>query len=240
MAEQRAVLVTGASSGIGRVIALRFGAAGWKVAINARRQARLNEVAKAITVAGGEAFVAPDNLTEFGAHERVVNDTLEHLGRLDVLVNNAGMGRFEAVEAVQDDSYDDQFKLNVWAPLAMVRAVVPHFKQAGGGQIINIGSIVGYVGIAEGSVYSASKWALRGLNECWREELYPHNIKVAYVAPGFVLSEFNGRTEAPASNPDASWAMVPDDVAHAVLCIATQGPNSDIREIVLQVRDRSP
>ena len=239
MDEQKAALVTGASSGIGRAIALRFGQAGWKVAINARRQAKLNEVAAAITKAGGEAFVAPDNLTEFGAHERVVNDSIENLGRLDVLVNNAGMGRFESVEEVQDDSFDDQFKLNVWAPVAMVRAVVPHFKQAGGGQIINIGSMVGYVGIKEGSLYSATKWALRGLNESWREELYPANIKVAYVAPGFVLSEFNGRKESPEGNPDADWAMVPDDVAHAVLCIATQGRNSDIREIVLQVRDRS-
>jgi 3-oxoacyl-[acyl-carrier protein] reductase len=98
--------------------------------------------------------------------------------------------------------------------------------------------VVGLVGVARGTAYVATKWALRGMNECWREELYPDGIKVAYVAPGYVITEFGGRKED-YNSPEAEWALTPQDVAHTVEAIVDQGPNSDIREVVIQVRDRS-
>lgn len=103
---------------------------------------------------------------------------------------------------------------------------------------MNIGSVVGLVGVARGTAYVGTKWALRGMNECWREELYPFGIKVAYIAPGYVISEFGGREEDP-NAPETEWALTSDDVAKAVESVVDQGPNSDIREIVIQVRDRS-
>lgn len=239
---QKVALVTGASSGIGKAIALRFGQSGWKVAVTARRAARLAEVAAAIDRAGGRAHAIAADLTEPEAPTQVVEETLDRFGGLEVLVNNAGTGGFAEADKVTDAAYETQFRLNVWSPTAMVRAVVPHFKAAGRGQIINIGSVVGYVGLSQGSIYASTKWALRGLNESWREELYQYNIKCAYVAPGYVITEFAGRSEDPADPANdelREWALYPEDIAHVVHCIATQGPNSDIKEIVVQVLDRS-
>lgn len=238
MADKRVVLVTGASSGIGRAIALHFGVRGWRVALTARREAQLDEVAERIRAADGAAHCVAADLAADGVPKQLVESTLARFGALDVLVNNAGVGEFEPTAGITDDAYDRQFDLNVRAVVRLVRAVVPHFRRAGGGQLINIGSIVGYIGIARGPLYSATKWALRGLNESWRDELHPHNIKCAYVGPGYVISGFGGRDEAGTAD-EREWALVPEDVARPVYLIATQGRNSDIREIVIQVRDRS-
>ena len=198
----------------------------------------MENVAKEVEDAGGKAHIFATDLTEEGNPDAAIKFAIDKMGKIGTLVNNAGMGRFEMVPDIKDESYQEQFQLNVWACMALVRSAVPHFKNNKGGQIINIGSIVGYLGISKGSIYSSTKWALWGLNESWREELYPDNIKVCYVGPGFVLTEFNGRKEG-GTPEEQDWAMVPGDVAHAVYCVATQGPNSDIKEISLQVLDRS-
>jgi 3-oxoacyl-[acyl-carrier protein] reductase len=153
-------------------------------------------------------------------------------------VNNAGIGKYAPLEALTDESMRAQFEVNVFGPFYFTRAAVPFMKKRKSGQIVNIGSVVGLIGTARGTAYVGTKWALRGMNECWREELYPDGIKVAYVAPGYVITEFGGRKEDP-SAPEAEWALSVDDVAHAVDAIVDQGPNSDIREVVIQVRDRS-
>ena len=234
----KTALITGASSGIGRGIAHKFGKEGWEVTLIARRIENLESVAKEVEEAGGKAHIFATDLTKEGNPESAIEFGIEKMGQIGTLVNNAGMGRFEMVPDIKDESFQEQFQLNVWACMATVRSVVPYFKKNKGGQIINIGSIVGYLGISKGSIYSSTKWALRGLNESWREELYPDNIKVCYVGPGFVLTEFNGRKEG-GTPEEQEWAMVPGDVAHAVYCVATQGPNSDIKEISIQVLDRS-
>lgn len=238
MVERKAVLVTGASSGIGRGIAKRLGSRGHRVAVTARRRDRLEHVAQDIREASGEALVLPGDVTKREEVERVVTSVVDAWGRIDVLVNNAGIGESSATVDVPDDAWDRQFRTNVWAPFAFVRVVVPHMERQKSGQIVNIGSVVGYIGQRRSPVYTATKWALRGLNECWREELYPLGIKVAYVAPGYVITEFGGRQEDRGSE-EAEWALTPDDVAHAVEAIVDQGPNSDVKEIVIQVQDRS-
>lgn len=238
MAENRVALVTGASSGIGRAIALRLGGKGMRVGLVARRKDRLGESARSIEKTGGKALVLAGDVREEGFAESAVKAVVDAWGRLDVLVNNAGIGKYAPVETLPVESFRDQIETNVIAPFAFVRAAAPHMKRQKFGQIVNIGSVVGLVGVARGTAYVATKWALRGMNECWREELYPDGIKVAYVAPGFVITEFGGRKED-YSIPEAEWALTPQDVAHAVETIVDQGPNSDIREIVIQVRDRS-
>ena len=238
MTDAKTILVTGASSGIGKGIALRFGREGWRVALVARREAKLQEVAAAISDAGGEPHVIVADLSQEGAPDRVVATAIEALGDIDVLVNNAGMGNFESAEEISDAAYEAQFRLNVWACMAMVRAIVPHFREHGGGQLVNIGSVVGYIGYPKAAIYTSTKWALRGLNETWREELYPDGIKCAYVAPGYVITGFNDRDEQGTAE-EREWALFPEDVAHAVWCIATQGSHSDIKEIIIQVQDRS-
>lgn len=232
-------LVTGASSGIGRAIAKRFGRKGMRVALVARRKAKLERVAGEVQAAGGEALPLVADVSEAKDIEAAVQAVVDRWGRLDVLVNNAGVGERSAVDATSDESLHRQFAVNVFGPFYGTRAAVPHMKRQGGGQIVNIGSVVGFVGVKDMSVYVATKWALRGLNEAWREELYPHGIKVAYVAPGFVLTEFGGRREEGEEAAEAEWALTPDDVAHVVEGLVDQGPNADAKEIVLQVLDRS-
>jgi len=238
MAEDRVALVTGASSGIGRAIALRLGGKGMRVGLVARRKDRLERVAESIDNSGGKALVLRGDVTENGFAEVAVKAVVDAWGRRHILVNNAGIGRYAPVEKLPIDSFREQLETNVIAPFAFVRAAAPQMKKQKSGQIVNIGSVVGLVGVARGTAYVATKWALRGMNECWREELYPDGIKVAYVAPGYVITEFGGRKED-YNSPEAEWALTPQDVAHTVEAIVDQGPNSDIREVVIQVRDRS-
>ncbi len=238
MAEQRTALVTGASSGIGRAIALRLAGKGIRMGLVARRKERLTRVAADIGKAGGISLALPGDVRDAAAAEGAVKAVVDAWGRLDILVNNAGIGKYARVEHLAEKSFRDQFDTNVLGPFFFVQAAVPTMKRQRSGQIVNIGSVVGLVGVPRGTAYVATKWALRGMNECWREELYPDGIKVAYVAPGYVITEFGGRKEDYAS-PEAEWALTPDDVARAVESIVDQGPNSDIREVVIQVRDRS-
>ncbi len=231
-------LVTGASSGIGRGIALRFGGKGMRVGVVARRKEQLKKVAASIEKAGGKALAIPGDVREASFAEAAVKAVVDAWGRLDVLVNNAGVGKYAPVDQLSEESFRNQLDTNVLGPFFFTRAAVPHMKRQKTGQIVNIGSVVGLVGVPRGTAYVATKWALRGMNECWREELYPDGIKVAYVAPGYVITEFGGRKEDLGA-VEAEWALTVDDVAHAVEAIVDQGPNSDIREVVIQVRDRS-
>jgi 3-oxoacyl-[acyl-carrier protein] reductase len=238
MGEERVGLVTGASSGIGRAIALHLGSRGMSVGLVARRKDRLKQVAARIEKSGGSALVLPGDVRDPEFAALAVKSVVDAWGRLDVLVNNAGIGKYAPLETLTAESMRAQFEVNVFGPFYFTRAAVPFMKKRKSGQIVNIGSVVGLIGTARGTAYVGTKWALRGMNECWREELYPDGIKVAYVAPGYVITEFGGRKEDP-SAPEAEWALSVDDVAHAVDAIVDQGPNSDIREVVIQVRDRS-
>jgi 3-oxoacyl-[acyl-carrier protein] reductase len=238
MSDQRTALVTGASSGIGRAIAVRLGSKGMRVALVARRKTRLAEVARAIEARGSEALLFAGDVRDSKFAKSAVQGVMDAWGRLDVLVNNAGIGKYALVEDLAEESFREQFDTNVLGPFLFTKHAVPVMKKQKSGQIVNIGSVVGLVGTARGTAYIGTKWALRGMNECWREELYPHGIKVAYLAPGYVISEFGGRRED-MTLPEAEWALTPDDVARAVEYLADQGPNSDIKEIVIQVRDRS-
>src|SRR3972149_2130711 len=238
MTESRGALGRGAWSGIGRAIALRFGSKGMRVGLVARRKDRLKEVAAVIEKGGGKALAIPGDVREPDLATAAVKAVVDAWGRLDVLVHNAGSGHYAPLEKLSEASMREQFEVNVFGPFHFTRAAVPQMRRQKGGQIVNIGSVVGYMGVARGTAYVGTKWALRGMNECWREELYPDGIKVAYVAPGYVITEFGGRKEG-YSSPDAEWGLRPHDVAHAVEHIGDQGPNSDIREIVVQVRDRS-
>ncbi|GID55045.1 SDR family NAD(P)-dependent oxidoreductase [Actinoplanes couchii] len=180
------VIVTGASSGIGRATAIRLAARGDTVVLAARRDAELTAVTDEITAAGGQAHPVRTDVTDPEQAEELVARALAVSGRIDVLINNAGVGGDASVLA-PDEQVRAMIEVNLMAPVRLMRAVVPIMREQRSGSIVNIGSVAGEIGI--GGVYSATKFALRGMNDSVRRELTGTGIGVTLIEPGFVATE---------------------------------------------------
>ena len=183
--------MTGASSGIGEATARVLAAAGLRVAVCARRQARLDQLAAAIEATGGEAVVYPLDVTEGPAVRAMADHVAARWGRIDVLVNNAGRGLSATFEDSKPEELRELLELNVVAAFTAIQAVLPWMRRQGGGHIINVSSIVGQRGVPYRSVYSATKFALGGLSEALRVELAGTGIRVSLVYPIVTATEFH-------------------------------------------------
>ncbi|HEU4348009.1 MAG TPA: SDR family NAD(P)-dependent oxidoreductase [Actinoplanes sp.] len=182
------VIVTGASSGIGEAIALRLGRPGMTLVLAARRTGELAAVARRIETNGGAAVVVPTDVRDPAAVAALVGRALAVTGRIDGLVNNAGIGGLASVLAADAD-VDRMIDVNLRAPIRLMRAVVPIMKDQESGSIVNIGSVAGEVGIA--GTYSATKFALRGMTDSVRRELAGTGIGVTLIEPGYIATAFN-------------------------------------------------
>ena len=204
------ILVTGGSLGIGKAAARVLCEAGARVAITGRHEERLHKAAQAINAVPIVADAAdPKDV------ERTFEAVSKKLGGLDCLVNNAGIGEFADMESVTFDDFEKIFRVNVYGAALMGARAAAMFKaQKSRGHIINIGSTAGLKGFAGGTIYAASKFALRGMTECWQAELRKHNIRVTLVAPSEVATAFgreDGKErEAP---PNKLTSM---EIAHAI------------------------
>jgi NAD(P)-dependent dehydrogenase (short-subunit alcohol dehydrogenase family) len=190
----KVVVVTGASSGIGAETAVRLGRAGMAVVLAARRGTELAEVAARIEAAGGRATAVPTDVRDPAAVTALIARAAEVTGRIDGLVNNAGVGGAPSVLA-DDDVVDAMIDVNLRAPIRLMRAVVPIMRAQGGGSIVNIGSVAGEIGI--GGTYSATKFALRGMTDSVRRELAGTGIGVTLIEPGYIATPSNRRTGLP-------------------------------------------
>jgi len=186
------VIVTGASSGIGEATALRLGRPGNTVVLAARRAEELAAVARRIETNGGTALVAPTDVREPDAVRALIERALTAGGRIDALVNNAGIGGSASVLA-DDEDVDRMIDVNLRAPIRLMRAVVPIMREQRSGAIVNIGSVAGEVGI--GGTYSATKFALRGMTDSVRRELRGTGIGVTLVEPGYIATPANSHRE---------------------------------------------
>jgi NAD(P)-dependent dehydrogenase (short-subunit alcohol dehydrogenase family) len=182
------VIVTGASSGIGEATALRLGRPQMTVVLAARRAAELAVVARRVETNGGTAVVVPTDVRDPAAVGALVARTREVTGRIDALVNNAGLGGSASVLA-DDADVDRMIDVNLRAPIRLMRAVVPIMREQGAGFIVNIGSVAGEVGIA--GTYSATKFALRGMTDSVRRELAGTGIGVTLIEPGYIATPLN-------------------------------------------------
>jgi 3-oxoacyl-[acyl-carrier protein] reductase len=178
-------LITGGSAGIGKAIAQALAAGGARVAITGRDQGRLAETARALGVHPIRADVANESDVA-----RTYQEVLQKFGDLDILVNNAGFGVFKSLADFDRASFDAVFATNVTGAMLMGREAARHFIKRQRGNIVNIGSTAGLRGAANGSAYYASKFALRGMTECWRAELRRYNVRVFLVNPSEVLTDF--------------------------------------------------
>jgi NAD(P)-dependent dehydrogenase (short-subunit alcohol dehydrogenase family) len=179
----KVVIVTGASSGIGAATAQLLASKGAFIVLAARRADMLADVEREITSRGGKAFAVPTDVTMDADIERLVRETLAVYGRIDALVNNAGVGGGHSILA-DTAVLDRAIAVNLTAPAHLMKAVIPVMLQQGAGSIVNIGSIAGE--IAVGAMYSASKFGLRGLNDAVRREFMGRGIQVTLVEPGYI------------------------------------------------------
>lgn len=185
------VLITGASSGIGRAAANLFAERGWRVAATMRNPADGAELVKHQGIA-----VLPLDVTDPASVEAAVKTTLEQFGKIDAVVNNAGYGLFGPFETATDEQIRRQFATNVDGIFAVIRAILPTMRRQGSGTIINVASLGGLITLPLFSLYNATKFAVVGFTESLSFELAPLGIRAKYIAPGGVATEFAGRSLA--------------------------------------------
>lgn len=178
-------LITGGSAGIGRAIAQSLASSGARVAITGRDKNRLSEAARALGVFPIHADVSKEEDVQ-----RTYRELLAEFRELDILVNNAGFGVFKSLVDSDRASFDAVFATNVTGAMLMAREAAKHFIARQRGNIVNISSTAGLRGAPNGTAYYASKFALRGMTECWRAELRKYNIRVFLVNPSEVLTSF--------------------------------------------------
>ncbi len=222
-------LVTGGSRGIGRAIAIRLAALGASVAICGRDAGALAASAAELQKRAARVFSHVADVTRSADVNSLVEKTEAALGPISILVNNAGVGLFGPVQEKSEADWDKVLDTNLKSLFLMSRAVVPSMIRRGAGDIVNISSLAGRNTFAGGGLYCASKWGVYGLSGCMAEDLRDHGIRVSVVAPGSVATEFSGR-----GPKDATKALKPEDVAHAVAMIVTQGPQSFLSEVQLR------
>jgi 3-oxoacyl-[acyl-carrier protein] reductase len=203
----RRFLVTGGSQGIGAAIVQAAREAGNEVVFTGRNQELLDKVT---AETGAHGLQADVSIAEDNA--RSVEACKEKMGGIDVLVNNAGYGYMAEIGEVDMDAMKALFDTNVFGMVDLTNRVVPMMKAQGSGDIVNIASTSGIKGHAHGTAYSASKWAVRGLSQCWQAELRPHDIRVICVCPSEVQTAWGGKVGR--NNPNKLYAS---DIADAIL-----------------------
>ena len=203
-------LITGGSSGIGYAIAKTLGEAGTEVAITGRDERRLAAAAKALNATAIQGDVSREDDVK-----RTYREVLQKFGHLDVLVNSAGFGLRSALVDMDRAKFDAVFQTNVTGTMLMSREAAKHFIERKRGNIVNLGSTAGVRGAPSGTAYYGSKFAVRGMTECWRAELRQHNIRVFLINPSEVLTSFaaNAGFGQDEGNPTKLQA---EDIAHAV------------------------
>jgi len=204
------VLITGGSSGIGRATAEELISKGAIVSITGRNKEKLERVASEIS-----AIPIHLDVSKYNTIAVKTLDAFHSMGGIDVLVNNAGIGEFSKLEDIKISHFENIFATNVFGLTMLTQEVVKFFKTQQHGTVINIGSSAATSGFPSGSVYSASKFALRGLTECWRHELRRDNIRVILVNPSEVTTAFNDKNRTEREVQDNK--LRPSEISHVII-----------------------
>ncbi len=243
--ERMGVVLTGASSGIGMATARSLAAEGAFVALLARREDRLRALSEEIEGRGGRALALPTDLTRRGEVEAAVEAAHAAFGRIDVLVNNAGIMPLSSLEALRIEDWEAMVDVNVKGPLFGIGAVLPIMLTHGRGHIVNIGSVAGRRPFMTGTVYSATKFALRALSAGIHLELSAsRGIRVTDIQPGVVDTELANHIPDPEARETFSkrWEgkrmLAAQDIADAVLYAVTAPAHVNVNEILVRPTDQ--
>jgi 3-oxoacyl-[acyl-carrier protein] reductase len=230
-------LVTGASRGIGRGIALALAEAGAQVVLTARSEDRLRVVEREIRERGGKASNLPADLAEESQVRALFARLAEAYSRLDILVNNAGLGLFGALSDFTAEDFDRLVAVNLKAVFLCCREAMRMMMSRRSGYIINISSVVGLKGYPDQSIYAATKHGVMGITKSLAVEAQPHGIRVSVVLPGGVDTEMLAL-----ARPDLTRSKLlrPEDIAQAVLYLLSLSPRAAIDQLYIRRRDSAP
>lgn len=234
----KVVVITGASSGLGEATARHLAALGASVVLGARRMDLLNTIAEDITAAGGKAAIAQTDVTKAADVKNLIDTALAVFGKIDVLVNNAGLMAIAPLDALKVDEWERMIDINIKGVLYGIAAALPHFRAQNSGHFINISSVAGAkVFSPGGTVYSGTKFAVRAISEGLRHEV-GGAIRTTTILPGAVATELpdgSSHAESAAGLKEFYKQAIPADaVARAVAYAIEQPDGVDINEIVLR------
>jgi 3-oxoacyl-[acyl-carrier protein] reductase len=211
----KTAIVTGGTKGIGRAIAAALLREGLSVCIAARKQ---SEIDAAIKELGGSIVGLVCDVRDFDQVKALVAYTVKELGGLDILVNNAGIGIFETVAETSPEDFRSVLETNLFGVFYACHEAIPEMRRRGGGYIINISSLAGANPHPRMAAYNASKFGLNGFSEALMQEVRHDGIKVSYIMPGSVNTEFGGDT----ASDEKNWQLTPDDIARVVVDLLHQ------------------
>lgn len=222
-------IVTGGSKGIGLAIARALLERGMQVTITGRSEVDLQRAA-ATLAAGDKLHAVSADVRDENAARRIVSDTVSRFGGLDVLVNNAGVGRMANVADMTPETWREVIDTNLTGVFYCTHAALPELRRRGGGYVINISSLAGKNAFIGGAAYCASKSGLNAFSEALMQEVRYDNIRVSYVMPGSVSTTFGNRSDS----GEADWKLSPDDVARAVVDLIEQDPRALVSRVEMR------
>jgi 3-oxoacyl-[acyl-carrier protein] reductase len=210
----KSAVVTGGSKGIGYSIAESFARAGGDVVVCARNEDEVRAAARRLNeLGGGRVLGLSCNVRSYDEVRGLIDRTVQEFGGLDILINNAGVGRFAPVDELPPEHWAQVIETNLNSVYYACHEAIPHLRERGGGWIINIASLAGKNPFAGGAAYNASKFGLVGFSEALMMDVRHHGIRVNYIMPGSVATHFNEHTPSEAD----AWKIQPEDIADLVM-----------------------
>jgi len=237
--------VTGASSGIGAATARCFAEAGAAVALGARRADRLSELVDEIEKSGGRALAVETDVTKEDQARALIERTSSELGRLDVLVNNAGVMLLGPIQGADTSEWRRMVEVNLLGLFYCTYYALPVMRDQGSGHIVNISSVAGRTASLGVGVYNATKWGVGAFSESLRQEALHLNVRVSVVEPGFVATELQDHTTNPMAKAaiedmrEKTTPLQPEDIAEAIFFAVSQPPHVNVNEILVRPTEQA-
>lgn len=222
MLQGKVIILTGASAGIGRATVPLLAQQGANIVLAARGAEALHRLADEVAHFPGTRLVLPTDMSQSDQRERLIAQTMERFGRVDILINNAAVGLDATIEATGIDEARFLFEVNFFGPLHLCQLVIPLMRKQGGGQIVQVSSIVGHRATPNQGIYCATKYALNGLSDTLRTELVGSNILVTDIYPGVTATEFVANQLRTTRDRPSRLAVPPERVARVILSAIEQ------------------